>query len=208
MTLLNPSNQVVLQVSYVGTFVSSDPTDPGYLTTPLQSIVLSPQFQGCYLPYQRVVAKEGGRVPGVGETSHPGFEATGTKLAPGNAPPRAYNDFAATDAQTPLPTIFVLANDKDPDIADDKRVVGIGVTNTLQAGVSSLTSTSHYGAAVVVNASGATVGYDPRTSGFLTSLPQGSNVVDWFQYTILDSSNGVDHARGADAIESSNNIVT
>src|SRR5207248_3045970 len=117
--------------------------------------------------------------------SSPGYDSGGNPLAAGNAPPRAYDDFAATDAQTPMPVLFVLSNDKDPDSSDAIRVVLVGVTNGLQPGVASLTSTSHYGAAVVMNANGASVGYDSRASAFLTSLPQGSNVVDWFQYTIL-----------------------
>jgi len=168
---------------------------------------MSPQFHGAYLPYQRVVAHEGGRIPGPNETSGPGYDASGTPLAAGNAPPRAYDDITSTDAQTPLPLITVLANDRDPDIADSLRVVGVGITNGLTPGVASLTSTSHYGGAVIINTGSTNVGFDPRASQFLTSLPQGSNVVDWFQYTILDSSNGVDHVRGATAGEISNNIV-
>jgi hypothetical protein len=222
ITVLNSSNQVVLEVSYVGTFVSSDPNDPGYLSAPNQSIVLSPQFQGCYLPYQRVVAKEASPSLVGNNTSNPGRDASGHAFAAGNAPPLAFNDSAATDAQTPLPLIDVLANDKDPDITDKIRVVAVGVTNNVQAGVAT-NNVSHYGATVVTNGAtvvtngvtvvtngpGLSVKYDPRTSAFLTSLPQGSNVVDWFQYTILDSSNGVDHARSSsnDPTEISNNVV-
>src|SRR5882724_2266163 len=130
ITLLNPSNQVVHEVSYVGTFVSSDPNDAGFLTASNQSIVLSPPFQGCYLPYQRVVAHATGQT-NVAGTSNPGFDPFDAPLGPGNAPPRAFDDFAATDAQTALPIIPVLNNDKDPDISDAIRVVGVGVTNVI-----------------------------------------------------------------------------
>src|SRR5437868_3342817 len=128
ITLLNPSNQVVLEVSYVGTFYSSDTAENAFLTASNQSIVLNPAFQGCYLPYQRVVANATGQTNVMG-TSNPGYDPSGVLLAPGNAPPRAYDDFAATDAQTALAVIPVLGNDKDPDISDTIRVVRIGVTN-------------------------------------------------------------------------------
>jgi len=45
---------------------------------------------------------------------------------------------------------------------------------------------------------GASIMYDPTASAFLESLPQGSNVVDTFQYTILDYSNNIPHSRGSD----------
>jgi VCBS repeat-containing protein len=206
--LLNTSNQVVLEVSYIGSFTSSDPNDPGYLTAPLQSIVLSPAFHGCYLPYQRVVAHYG-QPPGTNDVDNPGYDPTGTKLAAGNAPPIAYNDYFSTDAQTPMAGLPVLANDRDPDVADQIRVVGVGITNGVTPGVFALTSLTHFGAAVTNNTNGLSIYYDPTSSAFLRSLPQGSNVVDWFQYTILDSSNGLDHLRGSptNLAEISNNIV-
>ncbi len=208
ITLLNPSNQVVLSVNYLGSFASSDPNDPGYLNVTNQSVVLSPQFQGVYLPYQRVVAKEGGRVPTL--LDDPGDDAGGNPLGGGNAPPVAYNDSVATDAATPLPAIPVLANDVDSDRTDTIRVVGVGVTNGLAAGVSGSNGFSAFGAALTVNntpSAGASVSYDPTASALLRSLPPGSNVVDTFQYTILDSSNGVDNARGTTPTQISNNIV-
>ncbi len=210
VTLLNPSNQVVFSASYVGAFSSSDPNDPGFLTASNQSLVLSPQFQGVFLPYQRVVAKEGGRIPATNELSNPGYDASGNALAIGNAPPRAYNDVAATDAATPLPAVLVLANDIDPDVTDTIRVVGVGVTNGIAPGVTNSTGASAFGALLSINNSpqtGASITYDPSASVLLRALPPGSNVVDTFQYTILDSSNGIDHARGSTPAEISNNIV-
>jgi VCBS repeat-containing protein len=196
ITLKNPSNQAVLQVSYVGSFASSDTNNSSYLAATNQSIVLSPQFQGVFLPYQRVVQKEGGRIPGATDLSGAGYDVSGKPLAIGNAPPLAYNDGVATLAGTPLAAVPVLGNDFDPDATDVIRVVGVGITNGITPGVTGSTNFSALGALVTINASGASVRYDPTASVFLTSLPAGSNAVDTFQYTILDSSNGVDHARG------------
>ncbi|MGZ4961054.1 MAG: Ig-like domain-containing protein [Limisphaerales bacterium] len=209
-TLKNSSDQTILQISYVSSFVTSAANDPGYLSASNQSLVLSPQFQGIYLPYQRVVAKEGGRIPGASELSNPGYDAAGNPLAIGNFPPRAYDDSAATDAQTPIGAIPVLANDVDLDATDTIRVVGVGVTNGITPGVTGTTNYSALGAQLIINNSpttGATIKYDPTTSAFLTSLPQGSNVVDTFQYTILDSAAGVDHTRGADLAATNQNLL-
>jgi VCBS repeat-containing protein len=209
-TLKNPSDQTVLEISYVSSFVTSAANDPGYLTVSNQSLVLSPQFQGVYLPYQRVVAKEGSRVPDANELSNPGYDVAGNPLAIGNSPPRAYDDSAATDAQTPLNAISVLSNDVDLDVTDAIRVVGVGLTNGTTPGVSGTTNYSTLGAQIVINNSpvtGASIKYDPTTSLFLTSLPQGSNVVDSFQYTILDSASGVDHDRGADLSATNQNLL-
>ncbi len=209
ITLENPSNQVVLEVNYVGEFTSSDPNET-YLAPAHQSIVLSPQFQGNYLPYQLVVAKEGGRTPNSTELSAPGYDASGTPLAAGNAPPLAYSDSAATDAQTPLPIIPVLSNDVDADRFETLRVVGVGVTNGTTPGVTGTNSLSALGAAISINDSptlGASVAYDPTGSAFLRSLPGGSNIVDTFQYTILDYSNGLPQLpRGSTSTEISNNL--
>ena len=209
-TLKNSSDQTILKISYVSSFVGSAANDPGYLSVSNQSLVLSPQFQGVYLPYQRVVAKEGGRVPGANEVSNPGYDAAGNPLAIGNSPPRAYDDSAATDAQTPIASVAVLTNDVDLDATDSIRVVGVGVTNGVTPGVTGATNYSTLGAQVIINNSpttGASIKYDPTASAFLTSLPQGSNVVDTFQYTILDSVGGVDHTRGTDLAATNQNLV-
>ncbi|WP_160164644.1 Ig-like domain-containing protein [Pedosphaera parvula] len=210
VTLKNTSNQTVLEISYVGSFTSSDPNDPGFLTATNQSLVLSPQFQGVYLPYQRVVQKEGGRIPNPGEFANPGYDASGNPLAIGNAPPRAFNDVASTDAATILQAVPVLANDFDPDSMDVIRVVGVGVTNAVDFGVTNVSAYSALGALLTINnspQSGASISYDPTASAFIHSLPAGSNVVDTFQYTILDSSNGVDHVRGAIQSDINQNLV-
>ena len=202
ITLKNPSNQVVFVASYIGSFASSDPNDPGYLTATNQSLVLSPQFEGVFLPYQRVVAKEGGRIPGASEFSGAGYNVNGNPLAAGNSPPRAYSDALSTTAHIALTNILALNNDVDLDVSDAIRVVGVGVTNGITPGVSNATSFSSLGAAIIVNGAGQGVSYNPTVSIFITSLPQGSNVVDTFQYTILDSLNGVDHSRGIDITNS------
>lgn len=206
-TLKNGAGQSVLQITYVSSFVTSAANDPGYLTVSNQSLVLSPQFQGVYLPYQRVVAKEGGRTPGANELSNPGYDAAGNPLAIGNSPPRAYDDSAATDAQTPITGMLVLTNDVDLDSTDTIRVVGVGVTNGATPGVTGTTNYSALGAQITINNGGASVTYDPTKSAFLTSLPQGSNVMDYFQYTILDSSNGVDHTRGPDLAATNQSLI-
>jgi VCBS repeat-containing protein len=210
VTLRNPSNQTVLEISYVGSFTSSDPNDPGFLTATNQSLVLSPQFRGVYLPYQRVVQKEGGRIPGASEFANPGYDAGGNPLAIGNAPPKAFDDVAVTDAASILSAIPVLANDFDPDKVDAIRVVGVGITNAGSFGVSGVTGQSALGAGLAINNSpqaGASITYNPAASAFIRSLPAGSNVVDTFQYTILDSSNGVDHVRGATQSDIDQNLV-
>lgn len=204
ITLINPSNQEVFSVSYVASFSSSDPNDPGYLTGTNQSLVLSPQFEGVFLPYQRVVAKEGGRIPGTNELSGAGYNVNGNPLAAGNAPPRAYADTVSTTAHIALTNISVLSNDVDLDVSDAIRVVGVGVTNGVTPGVTGSVGTSSLGAAIAINGIGESISYDPTASAFITSLPEGSNVVDTFQYTILDSLNGVDHDRGTDV---ANNLI-
>ncbi len=204
ITLKNSSNQIVFEVSYVGSFASSDPSDPGYLIATNQSLVLSPQFEGVFLPYQRVVQKEGGRIAGSNELSGAGYNVNGNPLAAGNSPPRAYSDAASTTAKTSLATILVLSNDVDLDVNDALRVVGVGVTNGTSPGVTNSVSVSSLGALVSINSSGSSVFYDPNASALIRALPQGSNVVDTFQYTILDSTNGVDHDRGIDL---TNNLI-
>ncbi|MDR3457978.1 MAG: Ig-like domain-containing protein [Verrucomicrobiae bacterium] len=196
ITLLNPAGQTVFEADYVGAFVSTDPNDYGYLTNPNQSLVLSPLFQGVFLPYDRVVAKDGGS--NTNGLSDPGYDDKHVPLSGDNAPPIAYGDSAATDAHTIIPAIAVLANDVDPDITDTIEVVDVGtndiVGETNQIGYSAL------GARLTINNSptaGASIMYDPTASAYLESLPQGSNVVDTFQYTILDYSNNVPHDRGS-----------
>ncbi len=216
ITLRNASTQTVLEVSYVGAFVSSDTNNANFLTNGNQSIVMSPQFQGCYLPYQRVALREGGPGGRTNDVSGPGQDVAGNSFSGGNAPPRAFNDFVATDALTPVSLILALANDIELDAADALRIVGVGVTNAFPSGVSGElippgesvgSSTSLLGATVTIVSNGTSISYDPNTSVFLRSLPQGSNFVDTFQYTILDSSNGVDHVRGVTVSERSNNII-
>ncbi|MDB6035773.1 MAG: Outer rane adhesin like protein, partial [Verrucomicrobiales bacterium] len=216
ITLKNASTQTVFEVSYLGAYVSSDTNNAMFLTNANQSIVLSPQFQGCLLPYQRVAQKEGGPSGRTNDLSGAGQDVGGNSFSGGNAPPRAFNDFFATDAHTAVLSIDALANDLELDAADAIQIVGVGVTNGFPSGApgelnppweNSLSSTSLLGATVTIVSNGASISYDPNTSQFLRSLPQGSNFVDTFQYTILDSSNGVDHVRGTTVAERSNNVV-
>ena len=208
ITILNASGETVFTADYVGAFASTDPQDYGYLTNVNQSLVLSPQFQGVFLPYERVVAKDGGT--DTSGTSHPGYDDTGRPLSGGNAPPSAFADSVATDAHTIVTNVTVLANDVDQDITDTIGVVGVGVTNTTIAGVTNIVGHSKLGALLTINNSpttGASIAYDPTASAYLQSLPQGSNVLDSFQYTIQDFSNNVANSRGSSPAEISNNIV-
>ena len=206
ISLLNASNQLLYAADYVGLFNATDTNDFGGIAADYQSLVLSPSFEGVFLPYQRVVAKLGGS--NTNGLSNPGYDPTGKPIAIGNAPPLAYADIASTDAHTVLTNITVLANDVDPDINDVIRVVAVGTNGN----VAGFTNYSVLGARVIINNSpttGASVSYDPTASAFLTSLPQGSNVVDSFQYTIIDSLNGVDHPRSetTNALEAAQNLA-
>ncbi|MEY4917835.1 MAG: hypothetical protein RL616_1748, partial [Verrucomicrobiota bacterium] len=200
----NASNQTVFIADYVSAFTSTDPQDPGFLAANYQSLVLSPEFVGVFLPYQRVVAKAGGS--DTNGLANPGYDSTGKPLAIGNAPPVAFDDLGATDAHTPIAALNVLVNDLDPDITDAIRVVDVGTNGN----VIGATNYSVLGARLVINTSptgGASISYDPTASAYLTALPQGSNVVDSFKYSILDASNGVDHVRGNTAPEITLNLA-
>ena len=193
VSLRNAAGQPVFAADYVGVF-AADTNDFGGITANYQSLVLSPSFEGVFLPYQRVVAKEGGS--DTNGLANPGYDPTGKPIAIGNAPPLAYANLTATDAHTVLPAINVLGNDVDPDINDVIRVIAVGTNGN----VVGITNYSVLGARIVINnlpTTGASVSYDPTASAFLTALPQGSNVVDSFQYSIIDSLNGVDHPRSA-----------
>ncbi len=211
ITVMNANNQIVFEADYLGSFASTDPTDAGHLTAANQSLVLWPQFQGVFLPYQRVVTLAGGTDTG---TQNPGFDATSKSLGGGNAPPTAYADTAITDAHTIIAGIPVLTNDIDPDIIDTLGVVWvgtnsvIGVTDATPGVNNNAAGFSLLGATLSVNADG-TIAYDPTTSTTLQSLPQGVITNDSFQYTILDYSNAYagPNSRGSTGTEISNNWV-
>ncbi|HEX7652378.1 MAG TPA: Ig-like domain-containing protein, partial [Verrucomicrobiae bacterium] len=194
ITLLNTNNQPVFSADYIGHFASSDTNVTPFIADG-QSLVLSPQFQGNFLPYKRVANSVNGFVS---YNSNPGSDVNNSPLSAKNAPPTAFADNASTDAHSALTSLPVLANDLDPDITDTLQIVGVGsgAPNTLtNKGYSLL------GAYVTINyndSNGVSVSYDPTVSPFLQSLPQGSNVVDSFAYLIQDFSNSVPHYRGAD----------
>ncbi len=207
ITIQNPAGQVVYQADYVASFSSTAVSDPGYLTLSNQSLVLSPQFKGDFLPFQRVVAKEGGTVPS--GLSHAGYDASGKSLGVGNAPPTAFNDSASTDAQTTNLVINVLANDTDPDGTDTIRVVGVGLVGG-NLSVTNSTSVSTMGATISINNSptnGASIIYNPFSTTNLTRLPVGTVTNDTFQYTILDSNASGDHNRGSSLAETNANLA-
>jgi hypothetical protein len=77
ITLLNSANQPVFEADYVGAFFSTDQNDYGWLASTNQSLVLSPQFQGVFLPYQRVVNAVGGS--DTNGYSHPGYDAVASR---------------------------------------------------------------------------------------------------------------------------------
>jgi VCBS repeat-containing protein len=212
ITVMNANNQIVFEADYLGSYASTDPTDAGHLAAPNQSLVLWPQFQGVFLPYQRVVTLAGGT--DTNGFSSPGFDATAKSLGGGNAPPTANADATITDAHTAIVGISVLTNDVDPDIIDTLGVVWVGtnsvvgVANAVPGTNNPAVAFSRLGASLSVNADG-TIGYDPTTSVILQSLPQDVLTNDSFQYTILDYSNAYagPHDRGVSTTEISNNWV-
>jgi len=204
ITVMNANNQIVFEADYLGSFSSTDPTDAGHLATPNQSLVLWPQFQGVFLPYQRVVILAGGT--DTNGLSDAGYDANSQSLGGGNAPPTANADTFITDAHTVIASLSVLANDVDPDIIDTIRVVGVGITNA-SPGVTNLTTLSYLGALVTIVSNGASISYDPTGSTILQSLPQGVITNDWFQYSIQDFSNGVPHSRGSSLAETNQNLL-
>ncbi len=212
VTVMNANNQIVFEADYLGNFASTDTTDAGHLTAANQSVVLWPQFQGVFLPYERVVTLAGGT--DTNGFSNPGYDATYKSLGGGNAPPTANPDAAITDTHTMLAGIPVLANDVDPDIIDTLGVVWVGtnsvvgVTNASAGVNNNAVGKSLLGATLSVNTDG-TIAYDPTGSTILQSLPQGVITNDWFKYTILDYSNAYagPNSRGSTGTEISNNWV-
>ncbi|MEI6196514.1 MAG: choice-of-anchor Q domain-containing protein, partial [Verrucomicrobiota bacterium] len=97
VSLLNPAGQLVFAADYVGSFTATDTNDYGHLAVNYQSLVLSPSFQGVFLPYQRAVAKMGVTVIET-NLSDPGHDPAGNLIGIGNAPPIAYADLTSTDA--------------------------------------------------------------------------------------------------------------
>ena len=174
ITLKNPAGQVVLEVTYVGSYTSSDPTATNRFGAH-QSLTLVPEFTGVYLPYQRGYEKVTGVTNAPGTNSGPGTELTGRSLAGGNAPPIALDDRLTTDEDTAL-VVDVLDNDVELDGNDFLHVIGAP-------------SSSSLGASLTVTASNIT--YNPATSVTLRSLPEGSNRVDSFTYSLIDCCNPV-----------------
>ena len=193
ISVVNPAGQTVFTADYVGAFVSSDTNESQYLSAANQTIMLSPQFQGVFLPFQLTANASGlTNVTWKG----PGYFADGLKpLNGGNAPPSAYPDLSATDAHTVISAIPVLANDIDPDITDTLHVVWVGTNGPVS--VTNLIGFSQLGAMVTIVSNGASISYDPTVSPILQALPQGVITNDSFQYTILDYSNNIaQHYRG------------
>ena len=190
ITVQNSANQVVFEADYVSSFFSTDPNDYGYLSEANQSLVLSPQFQGVFLPFQRVVAKDGGTDTNL--LSHPGYDSKGNSLSGGNAPPSAFSDESATDAHTIIPALSVLANDVDMDITDTIKVewVGINTTNYFASyfpRTNNIVGYSKLGAKLTIDTNGTSISYDPTWStNTLLALPQGVITNDTFFYTIQD----------------------
>jgi len=189
IVLQNPLGQEVLRAAYVGNF---DPPLPPYAG---KSINLNPDFAGfSYIPADRVVG-------GSTITNSPGLGSDGSPLGPGNAPPSAFADTAATDQNTAV-LIDVLTNDHEPDRPDVLKVVSVqpsGVPVSVAA-----TNFSVLGAVVSINTSTdglIRVSYDPTGSSMLRSLPVGAQTNDTFTYTILDYEGGTNaHDRLPDSV--------
>src|SRR5439155_8517406 len=139
ITVKNTLGQEVLTASYLGLF---EPANPPYAGN---SINLNPDFHGFgYIPHNRI--------QGSTLSSSPGYSVNTTPLGPGNAPPKAFEDFATTDQNTPLLAIQVLANDVDPDRLDVLRIVSVQPSG-VPGGPGAMTNLSRFGAAVVINVS-------------------------------------------------------
>ncbi|HEU0008561.1 MAG TPA: Ig-like domain-containing protein [Verrucomicrobiae bacterium] len=134
-----------------------------------------PEFTGVYLPFQRGYEKVTGIIPAPGIISGPGTEIGGRPLSGGNAPPIALDDRLATDEDTAL-IITVLENDIELDGNDFLHVISASVSSSL-------------GAALTVTATNIT--YNPAISATIQSLPEGSNRVDSFTYSLIDCCNPV-----------------
>ena len=199
ITVLNPANQVVFQADYVGAFQSTDPNDYGFLSTSNQSLVLSPQFQGVFLPYQRVVAKYGGSKTNASDINNPGYDSNNNPLSGGNAPPSAFADTGATDAHTVILALPVLANDLDPDITDSIKIEWAGAdTNAYSAtyfpSATNIIGYSAFGAKLTISSDGTSISYDPTYStNILVALTQGMITNDTFYYTIQDYYHGTNN---------------
>ncbi|WP_198000024.1 beta strand repeat-containing protein [Gimesia alba] len=102
--------------------------------------------------------------------------ATVTLTISANQMPIANLDMAATDEETALPGIDVLANDTDPD-GDDNNLVVVSLFSMFSSG----------GAFLSLNMDG-TVSYDP--TGAFDYLSAGQMVTDTFTYTVGDERGG------------------
>ena len=96
---------------------------------------------------------------------------------PANSSPNAFSDAAATDEDTAIAAINVLANDTDPDSSDTLTVTGIDTAGTRGE--------------VTINGNG-TITYDPN--GQFDYLAEGETATDTFGYTISDGCGGTDTA--------------
>src|SRR6185436_14815626 len=85
-------------------------------------------------------------------------------------PPVAFDDRFTTDENTPL-ALDALANDLEQDGNDFLQIITLPATSDLGAALST---------------TGTNITYDPAASATLQSLPEGSNRVDFFTYTLID----------------------
>jgi len=103
-----------------------------------------------------------------------------------NDDPMAADDTANTDEDSVV-TVYVLANDTDPDTSDSGHVVSAVTQPTYTDGAESYSAGS-----VIINGSGGSVTYDPRVAMDWLAYQQTQDIT--FDYTISDGKGGMDSA--------------
>ena len=103
-----------------------------------------------------------------------------------NDDPMAADDTANTDEDSVV-TVYVLANDTDPDTSDSGHVVSAVTQPTYTDGAESYSAGS-----VIINGSGGSVTYDPRVAMDWLAYQQTQDIT--FEYTISDGKGGMDSA--------------
>ncbi|HRR33170.1 MAG TPA: Ig-like domain-containing protein [Kiritimatiellia bacterium] len=159
------------------------------LETAHNSIASAPQGRGfAFLPHSSVSpAIQGGWQGRPSVTlagallQSPGAVIDGTAFGQPNAAPQAVPDAVKITEDTPI-VIDALANDADPD-GDDCLVI-LPVTNGVPAWTSSL------GVPLSLTDDGRVL-YDPRASAILQSLRAGVELLDTFEYAVVDYGSGV-----------------
>lgn len=179
--------------AYLGRYL--DPaTGTNLIALAGNSLSLAPQFRGFALvPHSFILP---GPFAGADTTTDlaanptsPGADAQGTPFGQDNAEPLAVPDIF-TVTEDDLGRFDVLANDFDGDGNDRLVVVDVSPASDPGTGDAALTN-SALGAEVAIDPAasplrGEAVVYDPRSTAGLQELPVGVEIIDTFQYEVLD----------------------